>query len=478
MRKLFLLPLLFVAAITSAQEFPGFRSGNYSGVNGVFFNPASIADSRYRFDVNIFSIHAMVGNNRAGFKLGKIGELFKGDSLTNQFLGNGTGLSSGQVHMDVHGPSFMFNVGSKMSFALTTRARVLGNIVDLDGALVNQLREDAEDQDVSFPYTISSNSNMQLITNAWAEIGLSGARVLMDKGTHFLKGGLTLKLLSGAGNAYTNIDKLNATLDEDLLGDVYMENATGRVSTGFGGLDFSNVEAGDFTKFDNLGFGGDIGFVYEFRPDHAAYKAGGDSYQNDLNKYKFRVGLSLLDIGSIRYKRDMARSGAFNVDITGGERFYLSELADQDIEDYKDVFENNPQYFQDVSPTETTYSVALPTTLQLDLDYHVKGGIYTSLAAQLPLNAKNDYNSRYYSSFTLTPRYEGRLFGAYLPLNVNSLTKFNAGLSLRFGPLFLGSGSLFSALIGESKQADVHFGIRIGGLKKSSPPAASGNDMN
>ena len=39
----------------AAQDFPGYRAGNYTGVNGVFFNPANIADSRYRFDVNLFS---------------------------------------------------------------------------------------------------------------------------------------------------------------------------------------------------------------------------------------------------------------------------------------------------------------------------------------------------------------------------------------------------------------------------------------
>ncbi|MEJ7914381.1 MAG: hypothetical protein WKF70_14585, partial [Chitinophagaceae bacterium] len=70
------------------------------------------------------------------------------------------------------------------------------------------------------------------------------------------------------------------------------------------------------------------------------------------------------------------------------------------------------------------------------------------------------------SSFTLTPRYEGKAFGVYLPINHNSLTQFNAGLSLRAGPLFLGSGSILSAVLGDSKQADFHIGLRFGGLQK------------
>jgi hypothetical protein len=41
----------------------------------------------------------------------------------------------------------------------------------------------------------------------------------------------------------------------------------------------------------------------------------------------------------------------------------------------------------------------------------------------------------------------------------------NAGLSLRLGPLFIGSGSVLSALVGSSKQADVYVGFHFGRLK-------------
>ncbi|MEI9957341.1 MAG: hypothetical protein WDM90_13855 [Ferruginibacter sp.] len=40
------------------------------------------------------------------------------------------------------------------------------------------------------------------------------------------------------------------------------------------------------------------------------------------------------------------------------------------------------------------------------------------------------------------------------------------GASFRFGPLYVGSGSVLSALLGNSKQADVHLGLRIGILQK------------
>lgn len=38
---------------------------------------------------------------------------------------------------------------------------------------------------------------------------------------------------------------------------------------------------------------------------------------------------------------------------------------------------------------------------------------------------------------------------------------------MRLGPLFIGSGSVLTALLGDSRQADVHIGLRFGGLQKN-----------
>lgn len=43
-------------------------AGYYIGVNGVYSNPANIANSRYRWDVNLLGIGAGVGNNQAQLK--------------------------------------------------------------------------------------------------------------------------------------------------------------------------------------------------------------------------------------------------------------------------------------------------------------------------------------------------------------------------------------------------------------------------
>ncbi len=468
--KSYCLLSAFILTVTTsfAQDFPGYRAGNFTGVNGVFFNPANIADSRYRFDFNLVSASSFVGNNKASFNLKSITQSFDSDSLKRQFTGSGAGASTGFVNVDVHGPSLMFNAG-RGAIALTTRARVMANIIDVDGELVNQLSEDAN-SNISFPYTIKSGQNMRVAVNGWTEFGLSYARIFKNEGAHFFKGGATLKYLSGVANGFVNIDGLNGTLAKDAAQNVFLTNATGRLATGFGGVNVSELELGDLTQMESTGFGGDIGFVYEWRPNGERYKLRSGDEMQDRNKYKLKLGLALLDIGKIKYSKDVQRSGSYDVAITGNEQLALDELAEEEIDDYNAFFRNKPEFFTPTAGSgENTYKVSLPTTMQLDIDYHLHRGFYVNGATQLSLLGKNTktYNNRYYNSFTLTPRYEGKAIGLYVPLTYNALTKFSAGASLRFGPLFIGSGSILTAAFGNSKQADVHLGLRFGGLQKN-----------
>jgi hypothetical protein len=462
MKKLLVLGMCAtLAGAAKAQDFPGYQAGNYTGVNGVFFNPANIADSRYRFDINLFSLSTYVGNNQASFKLKTLGE-FNSDSISNKVFGKNAGPSSGLVNLDIHGPSFMFNVSKKNSFAITTRVRSTVNVVDIDGKLFEKVTSDFSN-DATLPYTIASNQNQRFAINAWSEFGVSYARVISEKGPHFFKGGVSLKYLGGAGNSFINIDNFKGTINADVAAqDAYLNNSTGRVGIGFAGMTTSDFDPADALKMKSTGIGADIGFVYEYRPKDAATSKG-------ANKYKLKVGVALLDLGSIKYEKDMQRSGIYDIDITGSERLSFNELDNFDFDKYNDFFKAKPQFFTAAnSNAETTYKVSLPTTLRLDVDYHVKKGFYVSGAGSFSMIGKSakPYNSAFYSNFIVTPRIEGKILGVYLPVSYNELTKFNAGISLRVGPLFFGSGSVISALVGESKQADFHIGVRFGGLKK------------
>jgi hypothetical protein len=467
MRKDFLILFVLFGGSVSAQDFSGYKTGNYTGVNGVFSNPASIADSRYRWDFTLFNFNTSIGNNKASFSLKDLGRTLDGDSIKNQIFSESGGASSALVSVVVQGPSLFFNLSKKSAIALTTRARVMTNVTDIDGKLAKQLLDDGAN-DIGFPYTISSTQNMAFNVNAWTEFGASYAREIFSKGRNYLKGGASIKYLAGAANAYLNIDRLNATINEDQMDDEsYLTNASGKIGLGFGGINVSDFESNELLSFKSRGIGGDIGFVYEMRQ-----KVGDEAERlgRDFNKYKLRIGVSILDIGSIKYHRDVSRSGSYTIHVNGSQRFYLSALADAGIDEFKDTLNKYPQFFTaDASAGSEYYNVSLPSTLQLNVDYHLRRGLYLNLAAQFALtnSRKKPFNSQYYNSFTITPRFEGKRFGFYLPLSYSSLTQFTAGASLRLASFFIGSGSILSAAFGSSKQADIFIGLHFGSLQKN-----------
>ncbi|MBV8255735.1 MAG: hypothetical protein JO154_24285 [Chitinophaga sp.] len=447
-----LLFLVCSAVAVKSQDLPGFHSSNYAGIYSVYGNPANIANSRYNWDVNIIGVNASVGNNQVKYKLSNIGTAFGSDTLKSQLFGQNSGTVKALVNAQVYVPSFMFKV-KKFTFAFTSRVRVMANVSNLDGKLADKVSRDFTNNDPDLPYTIASNDKMRVSVNGWAEYNVSVAREIIQVGPHYLKGGVTLKYLSGVGNGSLQIDNLKGTIIADQAKqDAALTNATGTIGTNFAGINFSG-DNNDNIQFIGRGVGFELGAVYEYRP------GGG-------NDYKFRLGLSLTDIGSIKYDRDITRSGTFAINIPAGQNFYLSNLDGVGIDNYKSTLNKYPQYFTaDRQNDKSTYNVSLPGRMQLDGDYHIKDKFFVNGNVQFSLTSLKSkaFNSQYFGGFSVTPRYDGRIFGFFLPLSYNTLTKFNAGASLRIGPLFLGSGSLLTAM-GGAHQADFFVGVRFGRL--------------
>jgi hypothetical protein len=456
-----LIFLLSVSIIlpASAQNFTGLKSGNYTGVNSVFFNPANIADSPYRWNFNLFGISMLLGNNKASINENDL-KHFDANILKDQLLSGKSGSLSGLGSIVFNGPSLFFEIGKKSAVAITTRSYAMTNIVDLNSKLAKQLVDNGSNNP-AFPYTLSSSGNMIMNINGFTEFGLRYARVLYDERRSLFKASVTLKYVVGVANWNVNISRLHTTIG---VGDggSWLTNAKGAIALGFGGLDISNeFDPKDLLNFKNTGFGGDIGFVYEYRPN-------ADEMRYKQNTYKFKIGLSVLDIGSVKYNRDEDKSGGYNIHIPKGQRFFLSSITDADIDQIKDTLNRYPQFFtENGKVADGTYRVSLPTRIHLDVDYHIRGDFYVNLAAQAALTKakKNAVNSGYFNFITITPRYERKHFGVFIPVNYSSLANLAAGIAIRLGPLYVGSGSILSTVLGSSHRADVFAGLSFGGLR-------------
>jgi len=455
---LFLSSPFFQIICAQSFSFPGTRIGNYTGVQSVYFNPAQSADSRYKFDLNIMGLNAGIGNNKASFSLNSVFSTFNSNDALNSLF-SGDGRISGQLNVDLLGPSLLVSLPKKAGIAFTSRLRAQFTITDLDGKLAKSILDDIG-REVTLPYTISSGNNMRINTNGWAEYGVSYGKVIKESGEHFLKAGATIKYLSGAGNSYIQLDQISGTIIQDpnptSSAILLTPGSRGVIGLGISG-NIGSITPSSLLKSTSNGLGADLGVVYEYRPE-----------KNKKHPYKFKASASLLDIGSITYDRDLSKSGTYSMLVTSTPGFNLQSLQGVSLDNYKQVLSTNPNFTPAANNNDATLKVSLPTTLQLYGDVHLKNNLYLSAGTQISLsNRSKPENPFYYSSFTITPRYEGRGVGLYIPVNYNSLTKLTMGTTLRLGPLFVGSGSILSALFSQSKQADVHLGLHVGILKKT-----------
>lgn len=276
---------LFFSASALAQPLIPLQTSNYAGTNGIYLNPSSMADSRISFQVSPGLASVSFTRQPVPFRLVPFGfNLFS--------AGEPRGVSKGEIR----GPAIMAQFGRRHhAIGLTTRYRagyaVSGNY-DLV-RWVNGTNRTAPTGPQAFNFA----------AEGFTEYTLSYAVSLLDWKTHHLKIGGTAKLLRG-------LQLL------DLRGQATFAGASSSVAAPYTGASVSG-SATDLAFFEGASLGQklmgpspgrgtafDVGAAYEFRPKQRFYRYHMDGKlraAEDMSKYLFRIGVSLLDIGQIDY---------------------------------------------------------------------------------------------------------------------------------------------------------------------------------
>ena len=439
--------IILIAATVHGQSYIGFGTDNYNGVHGLISNPANIVDSRFKTDINLIGVSGLIGND---YYSAKFGDILKDDF---DFDDDGTkspkNANNAYGNVDILGPSFMFNINSRNSLAIFTRGRVFFNVNDINGDTYDNIsNEFDENEDFNV-----NEGDYQMSANAWAETGITYATVLMDQEQHFLKGGISLKYLMGYGNAYSSGKNIVIDYDADGSGTTGSIDSQGEIAYGNSDNITNDFEDYEFVKAAD-GFGVDLGFIYEWRPNFADYtvtdKDGNPYAPKDINKYKLKFGLSLTDLGSLKYD--------------GPENAYdITNSISEDDFDNEEGFEDKLNNLYTQIRSGNASKAVLPTALHLNADWNINNHFYLNLNSDLSLTSKSNSNTNSIANIvSLTPRFESKWFSFYSPVSYVQNLGVQWGAGLRAGPLYVGSGSILTVLTSDqSKGADVYAGLKI-----------------
>ncbi len=444
-KNLLSVAVILIAVTAHSQERVGLANSNYAGTTGMPLNPSSMVDSKSWLDINLIGADAFAWNNfvylsKSNFYFWK--NVPQNNWPTPLYRMNGKE-KHGVVNMRVDGPSFTLSHG-KNAFGFHTAARTFVSFEDLLEPSAVYLYEGLDfdpQQNVTY-----NQQKMGIYATAWAEVGLSYGRIVYQRGKNLVNSGITAKYLMGIGHMSMYLDELNHTVVSDE--DWNITNLTGQ---------YAMTEPGVATGH---GFAVDLGVTYkrmlEDVDDYVPHTAQSDCGTID---YKYKIGISLLDLGGINFnKNSLIRR--FENSTTTWENY-----PDAEVNSMSDIDALIASQFASDAGSMTSgvrYGTALPSAVSVQFDYNLGKNFYANATWVQGFKLSKGTTGIRRSLLAITPRYETKWFEASLPVSLYDYRSPQLGLAFRFHSITIGSDNILPFFIPmDIYSANIYASVKI-----------------
>jgi hypothetical protein len=440
--KKFLVSFVILIGIGAAAQdhFSGISTSSRVGILNGDLNPAEFAHLSRKFEVNIYGLSFNVANNKIGFS-----DLNSNTNLEDLIF-TGTDAVNMRFDAKIIGPSIAIRL-QKWGLGITTKANVKFDVVDVDPVFGNAIYNN----NLPLNITLLDHPNNQRLNGiSYGEVGFSAARILLDNDKHSFSAGVTLNLLFPGSYSNFGLSKLSGHITQDANGSYLTTDQPANLNIAYSGnLADSFTNFSDYSKsiFGGLhGMAADIGFNYVLK--------------DGAKKYKLKGGLAIKNIGSMTFKDSNNYSTNYTFTTQGHPPLDLSLFNSIDnLGDIEAILTQNGYLTQ--SPVKREFKVNLPTLFTLYGDFKIVPKVYVTgyLQRKLKKDTDNDQVTAL-NVFSITPRVNLGFFETYVPISNNDISGTNVGIGFRLGGFYLGSSSMVTALVNDSKQADLYLGFR------------------
>ncbi len=454
---LLLLPgvLILPFAKLHAQEQLGLRSGTYSGVHALALNPAAATGMPLSWDVNLLGAAVFGHTNYAFVNHGGLLPFWQARKnlifdvpetissteppIPGAFIVDFVS-SNRKKHLNwlsgFMGPSFFVKLPGGNKLGLITRSRLMLSAYNIPSVL-DYYTYDAQDFFKEFKVAPFQTGLM-----AWSELGLHFSH---EWETYYgtFGFGLTAKYVQGYEGAYfdNNQPSTIAKLPGDSLLGVSADLSYAITTGAFAENAYQFGVTGE-------GFGFDLGIQL----------TGEGSYE----PHSWRLGLSLLDLGRIRFDklaeehRVQVSDKAIILDTKSLINFRRTEFRDSLIAGFSSQVLGDPR----ASYLRNAFEMWLPAALSLQGEWAVADDVFLHalLIQRLPLKPGTAKGNL----LALSARYEKKYWGVWLPLSIYDYTEFQVGLALKAGPLTIGTERLGSFFTNKRWDGlDFYFALKV-----------------
>jgi hypothetical protein len=421
---------------TTAQDYQAVKGSPFAGSLGVADNPASILSTPYPWDVTIFS--AQIKNTTNAISFSDFSYLSHGDTLGYSWT-DGERKRYAAVDFNVHLFNVRLDLSRKQAISFGANMRGYTNVTTGKFFYNDTITNMNSFLNLNENNTFKEN----LVSSSWLELYGTYSKTILDDEFGRLNGGITLKVMRGISGIFAQLN--GGTINRSLAGintETLYSLAAGNAKYGYSSnLDYWHSNQSTFQNLKDLvghtraGAAMDIGFEYLVKPQYV--KIFGDP--DDYYEYEWKFGAALLDFGENVYvygsqSRSAGNPNSNATDVALNTKFdHVGTLA-QFNDSLATIVSN-------ISAPRGKFRIWNPTRFEFNVDRMLPE--HFAVNANLTLNMSGITGSKIMmtSDFTLlavTPRWETKTLGAYLPLQVTTEGRVWLGGAFKAGPVLLG----------------------------------------
>jgi len=463
-----------------SQERYGISNSPNAGITGSLLNPASMASSPYRWDLNIVTAHSYFDNNYFYLYPARIPKLIA--NIGSATISVNTAWNSSEIKRSkyilknkthnswrkcfyssvlVQGPSLMFNI-KRWTFGVETAVREAASLTRLHKDIVKLIFEEIDFD--SFQEFDIANFNItipkfRVNAIAWGEIGFSVAREIkrIDRDT-YVKAGLTLKHINAFAGIYFLNKEIQMIIPND--SDMYFKNVNLKYGYAFN----ENMNNTNFFVPEGKGKSMDVGITIEKKSLKNKYQCPNFCKRKLELQYSWKLGISLIDIGYVHFNKD---AKTFLIENRSNYWFNLFKLKANGIEAIDSTM--NAHFGDNQTPifSGTSFTMLLPWAASIQYDYNIGydfyvNGTWVQRIPHFGLPGVDRVNS-----IAITPRYEGNRIGIAMPIALYNYIWPKIGFALRINNCFIiGTDKLGAFLDHRISGEDIYVALKINVLRK------------
>ncbi|MBO9198988.1 MULTISPECIES: hypothetical protein [Niastella] len=416
------------------QNYYPLQGSNYAGSLGIGNNPASIVNSPYQWDVAILGIQKKNATNSVIFNNWS----FFSDPRNAHYRfreGDFKRFAYDDLNVNLLNTRIGINRRQAIGFGLNLRSYVQGSTGPIN--FVDTLKSTRDFFDLG---NYNRNLHGDVTHAGWIEFFITWAQTIWDNPDSRLNAGITAKVSRGISGAYVNVLNGSATqtvhnnTSDYTLQDVFAEYEYSNNYDGWQKEKGSKQNLRDFLSHSQGGFSFDLGVEYLVKSQQITTVWDDDTYYD----YDWKFGASLLDVGfnQFKYGTNSRKMSGFLDNITDT----VIDIRFDDINKLQEFNNELPGIVRSIKQPTGTFHIVNPTRLVLNVDHFITGAWYINGNASLNLSSFTGVQRRLteLNMLTLTPRWETKKLGFFLPIQFNTKKQLWIGGAVKLGPLLLG----------------------------------------